>query len=241
VTTTEHYDPHGQSLLDYLHGDTAAVITIHSAGGQRADVPVQIFFRAPDAFPLEARALELCRGRTLDIGAGAGIHALALQARGLEVVAIDFLPACVEVMRARGVGDAQQADIHTYEAAPFDTLISLMNGLAMVRGLAGLRPFLSSLRRLVKPGGQFLVDSTDLRKTGRPQSAAMVEAATRAGRYFGEADLQLEYQGRRGAPFTQLYVDAGTLSEHARLAGWSCEIVVQEETGRYLARLEPQG
>ena len=241
MPSTEHYDPHGQSLLDYLHGDTAAVITIHSAGGQRADVPVAIFFRAPAAFPLEAEGLALCRGRTLDIGAGSGVHALALQARGLEVVALDFLPACVAVMRARGVRDAQQADIHIYAAAPFDTLLSLMNGLSLVRDLAGLQPFLSNLRRLVKPGGQFLVDSTDLRKTGRPQSAAMVAAATRAGRYFGEADLQLEYRGRRGAPFTQLYVDAATLAEHAHAAGWSCEIVVQEETGRYLARLEPQG
>jgi SAM-dependent methyltransferase len=239
VTSTEHYDPHGQSLLDYQHGDTAAVITIHSAGGQRADMPVSIFFRAADAFPLEAKAIELCRGRTLEIGAGAGMHALALEARGLEVVAIDFLPACVEVMRARGVRNAQQADIHTYEAAPFDTLLALMNGLALVRNLAGLQPFLKRLRQLVKPGGQFLVDSTDLRKTGRPQSAAMVEAATRAGRYFGEADLQLEYKGRRGAPFTQLYVDAVTLMEHARVAGWDCEIIVQEEMGRYLARLEP--
>jgi 2-polyprenyl-3-methyl-5-hydroxy-6-metoxy-1,4-benzoquinol methylase len=239
VPSTEHYDPHGQSLLDYLHGDTAAVITIHSAGGQRADVPVQIFFRAPDAFPIEAKALELCRGRTLEIGAGSGVHALALEARGLEVVAIDFLPACVEVMRARGVRNAQQADIHIYEAAPFDTLLSLMNGLAMVRDLAGLQPFLTRLRRLVKPDGQFLIDSTDLRKTGRPQSAAMVAAATRAGRYFGEADLQLEYKGHRGAPFTQLYVDADTLMEHAHAAGWDCEIIVQEELGRYLARLLP--
>lgn len=237
MTDTAHYNPHGESLLDYQRGDTTAIITIHSAGGLTADVPVGIFFRAADEFPLEQQALALCRGRVLDIGAGAGGHALALQARGLEVVAIDFLPECVEVMRARGVREAHVADIHTYETAPFDTLLSLMNGLAMVHDLAGLRPFLASLRRLLKPGGQFLVDSTDLRRTGRPQSAAMVEAAVRAGRYFGEADLQLEYKGRRGVPFTQLYVDAETLAEHARAAGWACEIVVQEAAGRYLARL----
>jgi 2-polyprenyl-3-methyl-5-hydroxy-6-metoxy-1,4-benzoquinol methylase len=237
VTSTDHYNPHGQSLLDYLHGDTEAVITVHSAGGQTTVVPVKIFFRAAAEFPLEAAALDLCRGRVLDIGAGAGSHALALAARGLEVVAIDFLPECVEVMRARGVRAAETADIRTFTAAPFDTLLSLMNGIAMVGDLRGLQPFLRSLRRLLKPGGQFLVDSTDLRRTGRAQSAAVVAARAEDGRYFGESDLQLEYKGRRGTPFTQLHVDADTLCEHARAAGWACEIVVQEETGRYLARL----
>lgn len=236
--TTEHYDPHGESLLDYLDGDMSAVITIHSAGGQRTDVPVSIFFRAPDMFPLEARALELCRGRVLDFGAGAGVHTLALQTRGLEVVALDLLPTCVAVMRRRGVRDARCASIHTFTSEPFDTLLSLMNGLSLVRDLSGLQPFLVNLKRLLKPGGQFLVDSTDLRLTGRPQSAAMVAAAERAGRYFGEADLQLEYKGRRSAPFTQLYVDAATLTTHARAAGWTCEIIEQEATGRYLAKLE---
>ena len=237
MTDTAHYNPHGQSLLDYQRGNTAAIITVHSASGLKTDVPVGLFFRTPDQFPLEQQALELCRGRVLDIGAGAGSHALALQARGFAVVALDFLPECVTVMRERGVGEALEADIHTFVAAPFDTLLSLMNGLAVVPNLAGLQPFLRSLRRLLKPGGQFLLDSTDLRRTGRAQSAAMVAAAERAGRYFGEAELQLEYKGRRGKPFTQLYVDADTLAAHAQAAGWTCEIITQEENGRYLARL----
>ncbi len=237
---TSYYNPHGQSLLDYQHGDSAAVITVHSEGGQATEVPVSLFFRPPDMFPLERTAIELCRGRVLDIGAGAGCHSLALQARGLPVVAIDFLADCVAVMRARGVVDAQQADIYTFTAEPFDTLFSMMNGLALVKDLAGLQPFLRNLRRLLNPDGQFLVDSVDLRRTGRAQSAATVQASERAGRYFGESDLQLEYKGQRGAPFSQLYVDVETLTEHARQAGWVCEIVEQEATGRYLARLTPQ-
>src|SRR5437762_1824951 len=109
----------------------------HTSTRRRASAP------PPTRHPrLTKTATRACRGRTLDIGAGSGVHALALQARGLEVVAIDFLPACVEVMRARGVRDAQQADIQTYAAAPFDTLLSLMNGLSLVRALAGLQPFL---------------------------------------------------------------------------------------------------
>jgi hypothetical protein len=31
---TDHYDPHGQALLDYFNGDTSATIVIHERGKQ---------------------------------------------------------------------------------------------------------------------------------------------------------------------------------------------------------------
>ncbi len=92
---TDHYDPHGQSLIDYLDGASEAFVTVYDERREPCRVPVSLFFREPDAFPpLERTALDLCRGRVLDIGAGAGCHALALQERGLDVVAIDFLSHC---------------------------------------------------------------------------------------------------------------------------------------------------
>lgn len=235
---TDHYNLHGVSLLDYFNGDTSAKIAVYGELVPRREVPVHIFFREPADFPtLEKKAIEMCRGRVLDIGAGAGCHTLALQDRGLSVLAIDFLPECVEVMKGRGVREAQCANIHTFQAASFDTLLSLMNGTAMVRDIAGLQPFLRQIRRLLKPGGQFLVDSTDMRQVAAPGIQAYLEEKRNRGEYFGEMNLQLEYKGRSGAPFTQLYVDAETLSVHASQAGWACEIVERDESGRYLARL----
>ena len=235
---TDHYNPHGVSLLDYLNGDASTTIAVYGELVPRREVPVGLFFREPADFPdIEKKAIELCRGRVLDIGAGAGCHSLALQERGLTVRAIDFLPECVEVMKRRGVREAHCADIHTFEADPFDTLLCLMNGTAMVKRLAGLQPFLRNIRRLLKPDGQFLVDSTDMRQVAVPEIQAYLEEKRGKGEYFGEMNLQLEYKGRRGAPFTQLYVDPETLSEHAAQSGWACEVVERDESGRYLARL----
>jgi hypothetical protein len=60
------------------------------------------------------------------------------------------------------------------------------------------------------------------------------------GRYVGELHFQLEFQGRKGPPFGQLYVDPGTLRRYALEAGWWCEILLEpDEYGNYLARLTP--
>lgn len=230
---TDHYDPHGSALLDFFNGDTSATIVIHERGKQK-EVPLKLFFRGWEEFPpLEKTAIEMCRGRVLDIGAGTGCHSLVLQERGLSVYAMDFLPQCVDIMKRRGVKEAHCGDIYTFNAEPFDTLLCLMNGLAVVKNLAGLEPFLANIRRLVNRGGQFLIDSTDR----RPLAQQHGEPSTPEPVYPGEAHLQLEYKNKKGQPFTQLYVDPEALAEHASRAGWRCEIIEEGEGRRYLARL----
>jgi hypothetical protein len=98
--------------------------------------------------------------------------------------------------------------------------------------LDGLEPFLSSIRRLIKPDGQFLIDSTD-RRSQRQDG----EVSDSGDRYSGAAHLQLEYKNKRGRPFTQLYVDPETLAKHAGKAGYLCEAIEEGDNHRYLARL----
>jgi hypothetical protein len=76
---TGAYDLHGAALLDCFRGDFSAVLIRHQ-DGVRDDVPAAFWLR-DTMDPLEAMALDLCRGRMLDVGAGAGLHALELQHR----------------------------------------------------------------------------------------------------------------------------------------------------------------
>ena len=59
-----------------------------------------------------------------------------------------------------------------------------------------------------------------------------------ANRYFGEVDLQFEYKGRSGAPFSALHIDYETLARMAEQHGWRCE-VMRSVGGRYLACVRP--
>ena len=231
------YDPHGVALLDCYRGDTAAVLTCYQ-DDVRDDVPAAFWLRET-IDPLEALALDLCRGRVFDVGAGAGLHALALQRRGLAVTAIDIAPQCVVIMRERGVRDAQVADLFTFDEGPFDTIICLCNGLDKVGRLADLPRFLDRMRRLLAPGGQLIADSFDLRIGADASLLAKLADKEAAGRYFGELELRFEYKGRMGKPFTTLQVDYETLTSIAEHSGWACELI-QSKGGHYLVQAQPR-
>ena len=105
-------DLHGRALWDYFAGDEGATLGVHGDLGEYDEIPVSLFFRGPDAFlPFERVAMAECRGRVLDVGAGTGVHALALQDRGFEVTAVEVMPQAAEIMRRRGVSDVVELDL----------------------------------------------------------------------------------------------------------------------------------
>ena len=154
----------GQAVLDYLRTGRAASIMVHSSLFDDDEIPVPHLFRSPTEMPLPERAaLTYARGRVLDVGAGAGCHALLLQTQGHDVTAIDVSPGCVTAMRQRGVRNVQLADFFTDDfGTGFDTILLLMNGLGICGGLNELPAFFSRLDVLLAPGGCVLTDACDL-------------------------------------------------------------------------------
>jgi SAM-dependent methyltransferase len=230
--------PHGAAMRAFHQGERDATIVVYD-DYERDEVPIAYFFREPAEFPPDERlALDLCRGRVLDVGAGSGCHTLALQARGLQVTAIEALPELVEILRDRGVRDARLTTWADLVARPYDTVLVLMNGLGLAETLSGLPRFLRKMRRLVRPDGQLIADSTDVRVRMDPEARRSGSLMRSDGRYIGELHFQLEFGGRKGTPFAQLYVDPETLGRHADETGWKSEIVsAPDQYGHYLARL----
>ena len=108
-------DSYGQALLDFHNGILSATINVHRDDGLADPLPAAVFFRnAPEFSPIEQAALALCKGEVLDIGAGTGCHSLALQERGLRILAIDISPQAVEIMKQRGVANTRLVNVYEY-------------------------------------------------------------------------------------------------------------------------------
>jgi len=237
MMTAEAMKPFGMAIKDYDAGDIKAAVRFFREDGEITDLAVSSFYRSPTAIPLDKAALEACRGRVLDVGAGVGIHSLYLQEKGFSVCAMDVSSEACEVMRKRGIKEVKCASFDNFKTRPFNTLLILGRSICMVETLAGLDDFLNYARRLVKRGGQIILNSLDVRRTTDPQNLAYHAANRRTGRYIGEIKMYLEYKEFKGPVTGALHVDAVTLAEHAEKARWSCEILVQEENGNYLAKL----
>lgn len=224
-------DIYGQALLDFYNNQPEEKLWLHNNYGEPEEMPVEVFFRGEDEMPeAELLALQLCRGKVLDIGAGAGSHALVLQERGSDVTALEVSPGAAAVMQKRGIKRVIQQDIYQYKTEKFDTLLLLMNGIGLTQNLDGLDRFLQHAKQLLLPGGQLLFDSSDL-------TYLYEDIPLPKNKYYGEINYQYEYKNQKGSWFNWLYIDPETLKTHAEKQGWKCEIRYQDEMDLYLAQL----
>lgn len=233
---------HGAALLAHFRGEPEQPLAIRRDDGLEGPLPMSHAFRSPEEFsPTERAALDLCRGRVLDVGGGSGVHSLVLQERGITVTAIDVDEQAVEVMHGRGVTDARQADIWTLSGECFDTILMLGHGIGMAGDIAGLNRFLLHVQSLVAPGGQLLLESSDPGATQEPRHLAYHEANRRAGRYIGETRICLVRGDEVGPTFPWLLVDPDTLAGAAQRALWRCEVICRAPSGEFLAQLTRAG
>ncbi len=229
-------DIFGLAFRDYMQGTPDGVIRVSTNVAEEEELPVAYFFRSYDQMPeWERLALNECRGRVLDVGAGAGSHALVLQDRGLTVCAIDLSAGAVEVMKARGVKDARRRDFFRFSGESFDTMLFLMNGAGMAASLKRLKNMLLHAVSLLRPGGCILMESTDLIYLYEEEDGSVL--IPMANKYYGEVDYRLSYKEHRAKGFPWLFVDPGHLTHLAGSCGLQTEILYVGEAYNYLAKL----
>ena len=230
-------DPMGAAIRDYQLTGKASRLRVLSSMFDDDEMPVAHLFRTyAEMPPLERRAIDEARGRALDVGAGAGCHALALQQRGLYVKAIDISPLSCEVMRQRGIDDVECVNIFNPQLqGNFDTILLLMNGTGIAGKLSRLPALLSRLRQLMAEGAQILIDSSDLRYVYENEDGSI--DIDLGGAYYGEVDYQMVYRDVKGAPFDWLYADPAALADSCLKCGLRCEIVARGGHYDYLARV----
>lgn len=232
-------DLFGKAILDYQTNNNPEDLITETSISEEDEMSVAYLFRPFEEMPLiEQKALEFSKGRVLDVGCGAGSHSLYLQnKKGLDVTSIDISANAIECCRLRGLKNVFVMDILDFDSGvnKFDTILLLMNGTGIFGTLEKVSTFLQKLKSLLNPGGQVLIDSSDI--------IYMFDEDEDGGKwipsdnYYGEVTFTVTYKEEREDPFNWLYLDYNTLQNACPDNGFGCELIEEGEHFDYLARL----
>ncbi|MBE8727140.1 class I SAM-dependent methyltransferase [Flavobacterium hungaricum] len=231
-------DLFGKAIFDFQTNNNPEDIITETSISEEDEMSIEYLFRTYNEMPqIEQKALQLAKGKVLDVGCGAGSHTLSLQnERNLEVTAIDISTKAVETCKLRGVKNAEVKNILDFEGEKFDTILLLMNGTGIFGKLKNCNTYLSKLKSLLNPGGQILIDSSDI--------IYMFDEDEDGGKwipsdndYYGELVFNISYKGEKEDSFDWLYLDYNTLQNVAISNGLTCELITEGEHFDYLAKL----
>ncbi|MDT0556703.1 class I SAM-dependent methyltransferase [Patiriisocius hiemis] len=226
----------GNALLDFYNGNYTEDIITETSVTEEDELPLPYLFRSfKEMPPLEQKALQLAKGKVLDVGCGAGSHALYLQQKKHPITAIDISKGAIEVSKKRGVIDARKIDLLELNNEQFDTILLLMNGTGVFQKLEQIDTYLNHLKKLLSPKGQILIDSSDLQYLYPEGQNGGIWVPQ--DHYYGELEFTMSYKGETTEPFNWLYLDQKIFKEACDASNLSFEVIAEGTNFDYLARL----
>jgi SAM-dependent methyltransferase len=230
-------DLFGKAILDFQTNSSPENMITSTSISEEDEMEVAYLFRSFAEMPtLEQKALQLTKGRTLEVGCGAGSHGLYLQSeRNIDVHSIDISENAIAACTLRGLKKTEVIDVLNIENEKYDTILLLMNGTGIFETLERTPIYLQKLKSLLNPNGQILIDSSDI--------IYMFDEDEDGGKwipsetYYGELTFTLQYKNETEAPFPWLYMDYNTLQNAAIANGLQCQLVLEGDHFDYLAQL----
>lgn len=229
-------DLFGKAILDFQTNNAPEDLVTETNISEADAMSVAYLFRDFKQMPkIEQKALQLAKGKILDVGCGAGSHALYLQEKGFEVTAIDISANAIKACQLRGLENANVLNILEAGNQKFDTILLLMNGTGIFGTLAQTSNYLQKLKSLLTPNGQILIDSSDI--IYMFDEAEDGSYLVPADGYYGELVFTIHYKNETEEPFPWLYLDYNTLQNAAHANGLQCKLVQEGKHFDYLAKL----
>lgn len=156
-------DPIAACVSDFLQGvENAHCIVNLDIGDEEDELFGHYMVRTYEQMPeYEQLALDLCKGKILDVGAGAGPHSKYLQEQGFDVTSLEYSPDLCRIMKSRGVPKVINSDIKEFKSEKkFDTILLLMNGIGMAKQPDKLGELFKTLSSLLTKDGKIIIEST---------------------------------------------------------------------------------
>lgn len=199
-------DVFGKAIMDAFEGKKVT-ISVHRDDGHLDQENGSFYLTNFDQFPtIEKEAMNLAQGLILDVGCGAGRHALCLQTKGFNVVALDVSRLAIRVAHMQGINNPilAVAPWLPFRKETFDTLLLMFNNFGICGGYQETIRYLRELNRILKLGGRVLASSLDPTLTDDESHLRYHELNRKRGLPVGLVTIRIEYNGEVGEWFKLL-------------------------------------
>ena len=148
ATSATHYKTHLGPVYSWMLGDRDAAF-------------------ARSAAEMDALPLPTARGVAVDLGAGLGLHALALARRGFEVVAIDDCQVLLDDLNSRrgslsvAVHHADLVEFRRFTLKPVQVIVCMGDTLTHLPRLSAVDSLLAEVAASLARGGVFAATFRD--------------------------------------------------------------------------------
>ncbi|UCE96325.1 MAG: class I SAM-dependent methyltransferase [Candidatus Bathyarchaeota archaeon] len=188
----------------------------------------------------QKRAMDLVKGRVLDIGCGAGRHSLFLQEKGFNVIGIDNSPLAIKVAELRGVEKAKLMAIEGINFKPdsFDTIIMMGNNFGLFGNFIKAQKLLKKFYKMTSSSALIIADTLDPYKTDNPDHIEYHKRNREKGRMGGQVRIRIRFKKYISRWFDYLMVSKEEMNKIITGTGWRIKEFIDSEGPQYIATLE---
>ncbi len=185
---------------------------------------------------IEKKAIAHAHDRVLDVGCGAGRHALYLQRKGLDVTGIDTSPLAIKICKLRGLKKARVLcfdQINKFKADSFDTVILMGNNFGLFGGFRKAKALLRQLHGITSARATIIASTMDPYQTKNPIHRRYQKLNRRRGRMPGQLRIRIRHGDIIGPWFDYLLASKKEVKQIFNGTGWRIKRFIDSDDSRY--------
>lgn len=234
-------DAYGHAMYDRYQGKDVTVLIERDDGYLDTDATIDTYFEDPRKASGHAKqVLDRVKGRVLDIGCGAGRHALYLQEKGHDVLGIDVCPRAVKVCKERGLRKARvlSVDDVSPKLGTFDSVIMFGNNFGLFGSPAKMKTILKKLDAATSDDARIYAECMDPYGTDFPPHLAYHKYNRKRGRMSGQLRIRVRYHNHASDWFDYLFASRKEIEGLLKGTAWEVVGHTPEEEPHFVVEMQ---